>query len=244
MSVLSLSVSLYLLISVYLGLSLLKSMLLSFQDMGSFCFSYKMIGYRKPNRTINMSSPCLSYSWVPGSNYKAPGHMEILWGHLKSSSLDTPHSSLSTCHLSKLFLKKETQASTALKSPKQTEFQLSSSCDPHRGRHGTFFLKDRHWVVTFCFPSFPPSPWSRDSLLLRILVGKYYREPLSCVIYFLPTLIHVICIKLFFPCKDLDFWNSKARGNSYCFSHSGFLCLPWSIYHRAPSTFLNGSRNL
>lgn len=123
-----LSFCLYLFIPICLFMSL-SANIHAFQGMGSFCFSYKRMGCRK--------SSGLSSSWVHGSNYKGPGHMGILWGHLQSISLDTLQSSLSTCHFLKLFLRKGTQASSALKSPKPTEFLF-------RNVQKWTFLSQRH----------------------------------------------------------------------------------------------------
>lgn len=120
-----------------------------------------------------MPSPYLTYCWVHGGNYKAPRHMEILWGHLKSIGLNILCSSFSTCHLPKLLLRKETQASTILKFPKPIEFQFSSYCGHDRERHKPFFLKDLHQAVTFCFPlSFPWVP-GLGTLCLWVYVWEY-----------------------------------------------------------------------
>lgn len=192
-----------------------------------------------------MSLPCLTYSWVHGSNYKAPGHVEILWGHLKFISLNTLHSSFSTCHLPKLFLRKETQASTTLKFPKPIKFQFSTYCGPDRERHKPFFLKDLYQVVTFCFPlRFPSLPGLRTLCSCVYLWENSVGSLLFASSAFSQNLFYFLCMKFSIFWKDLDFWNSKVREKHFCFSHSDLSCLPWSIYYRAPSNFPNLSRNL
>lgn len=141
-----LSACIRLYLSVYLCLSLLKSMLSEAWDPSASLTE----GWATVNPVGLFID--LSLSWMHGSNYKGPGHVEILWGHLKSISLDTLHSSLSTYHLPKFFLRKGTQAPTALRSPKPIGFQSFFYCEHSRESHKSFFHKNTHCVVTFCLP--------------------------------------------------------------------------------------------
>lgn len=105
-----------------------------------------------------------------------------------------------------LFLIKGIQAPTSLKSPKPTEFQLSSCCEPDRGEAWAF-LKDLHWVLTFCFPlSFSPLP-GLGTLCSCVYLWENVAASLPfCLILFFPNLVNLLCMKLSFPFKDLDFW--------------------------------------
>lgn len=218
-----LSVSLYL--SVCLSHSLLISMLLPFGGTGSFCFSYKMLGYRKPDGTVNKPSPCLNCSWI------VLEHAEILWGHPSSISLNTLHSRLSPCHLPQFFLGRESRPPPILNLKKQIEFQLASCFEPEREREAGGFLSQglTLWSevsVHFLLPlKFPPTPWHRDSA--RVCTCRRMPQESSFLHHnFFPNLFHFLRRQLFFPLKDLNFWKSKARGKKFLLFSFRFVIPP------------------